>query len=538
MNSPSRNAPCPCGSGKKYKRCCAGKKRPQSDVPYAQTGLTREVLSEAYQLEAQNEFGKAVPLYRRLLEQHSQHPALLWGLGRSLMELRRRHEAADILVQAVTVYPQHEKMVEDAVTRLNILGKPDRALGIAAAAGSNFPGNINILLYKSDALRSLRRDEEAVEVLREIIAREPGHPRATVELVKSLRSLGELDKAVELISTRLAESGRADLERGMLLNELAHIKDQAGDYPAAFAALDESGRLLAVSPEASRHSTERFMQNLTLFKTWVSKNGLPQVEPDPEQRDTRLAFMLGFPRSGTTLLESMLASVEGVVTSDESALIEIPVSYALAQGLADDQVLDALASDKQLLARARQKFWDNMDREYGRDYKLFIDKQPMNTFNLAHIRLLFPGAKIIFSIRDPRDVCLSCFFQWLGFAQISTLFLDWQTTADTYARMMSYWIEIEPHLNDAVCKVRYEDLVSTLPVELRRVVEYLGLPWDDELLSFTARSQDKHYTTPSNRAVKEQVTRAAVQRWKNYPEAVAQIQPVLAPMIEHFGYEP
>jgi len=536
MNSPARNAPCPCGSSKKYKRCCGKAKEAAVAQNYATTGLTREALTEVYKLEAQNQFGRAVVRYRSLLKQHAQHPALLWGLGRSLMELRRRHVAADALLQAVEAYPQHEKMVEDTVTRLNILGKPDKALQVAETAGSNFPGNINILLYKSDALRILQQDEKATEVLREIIRREPDHPRASVELVKCLRNLRWVEEAEELISQRLTGAVVSGLERGMLLNELAHLKDQQGQYGAAFAALCESGPLVAASPESLQHSPDRYLASLTTFQQRVSQDGLPETPPDPGLRDSRLVFMLGFPRSGTTLLESMLGDIDGVLTSDESALIDIPVSYTLAQGLADGEELHALANDPHLLASARDKFWNNLEQEYGSDYRLFIDKQPMNTFYLAHIRLLFPNAKIIFSIRDPRDVCLSCFFQWLGFTNVSRLFLDWHSTADIYARMMSYWFELEPHLGEAVCKLRYEDLVSDLPGQLQRVVEFLALPWSDDLLNFTQRSQAKHFTTPSNRAVKEKVNRRAVARWKNYAEETAEIEPILAPAIERFGY--
>jgi Tfp pilus assembly protein PilF len=533
---PSRNNPCPCGSGKKYKKCCLGKTT-AAQPTQSGGGLFRQQLARAYDLEESGQLREAGRMYEQLLKTHPNHPALLWGQGRCFMHFKLREAAATVLEQAVSVYPAHEQMVEDVIGRLVKLGKPDTALRISDKALKDFPASTGILINRGDTLSAMGRDEDAIALYREVLQLLPEHAGVTLSLVRSLRNKGEIDEAIAEAQQGLAVTTEPGLVRAGLLNQLAHCQDSQGDYEHAFPIMVESGAMALATPQARSVDSEAYLRRLDSYQQWLDVNELPVPTPSACEADSRLVFVLGFPRSGTTLLESMLIAAPGVISSGEAALLDAAISKIMSSGVSIENTLDAMGPGSQeLLAEARSEYWRRLQASYGNDYQVFIDKQPMNTLYLAHIKILFPNAKIIFCQRDPRDVCLSCFFQWFLINGTNKLFLDWQTTADLYSKFMNYWSKLEPVLGDTVYKVRYEELVGDFPQKIRELVKYAGIPWDDSILSFSEINREKYFTTPSNRAVREGVKKTAVQRWEKYPDAIRQVEDLLSPIVERFGY--
>lgn len=499
--------------------------------------MSRQSLGQAYDLEQAGRFHDAGELYERLLQRHPNHPALLWGQGRCLMHFKLREAAATVLEQAVRVYPAHEQMVEDVITRLLVLGKPDVALRLSDRGIKDFPENSGIKIQRGDALRVIGRDDEAIAIYRDILERTPGHPGVTLSLVNSLRHNEQMEEALLMARECLADGVVTGLERAGLVNELAQIEDSKGNYQQAFAALIESGEIALDTAQARAVDSEPYLRRVASYQQWVESNGLPVSAPGADSEDDRLVFLLGFSRSGTTLLESMLTAAPGVASSGEAPLIDAALSVIASSGVSIENTLDAMGPENaELLEKARAEYWRKLKVSYGDDFKVFIDKQPMNTLYIAHIRILFPNARIIFCMRDPRDVCLSCFFQWFGVNGTNKLFLDWDATADFYARVMNYWLEVKPLVNDAVCEVRYEELVRDFPGQIRALAASIGIPWDDAILSFAQANQQRFYTTPSNRAVREGVKQDKMQRWKHYPWAFEEVDSALSPLLERLGY--
>ena len=151
--------------------------------------------------------------------------------------------------------------------------------------------------------------------------------------------------------------------------------------------------------------------------------------------------------------------------------------------------------------------------------------------------MVFPHAKIIVALRDPRDVCLSCFFQHFGLNPAMIKFLDWSSTTANYNKVMSYWLAIKPHLSLSWMEVRYEDTVSDLATQAGRLLQHIGVDWEDAVLSHYKRSSDSYVSTPSYQAVRAPVHKKAIARWKNYPEASLKALADLQPFIDAFGYE-
>ena len=169
--------------------------------------------------------------------------------------------------------------------------------------------------------------------------------------------------------------------------------------------------------------------------------------------------------------------------------------------------------------------------------KILVDKMPLNIVELGLINVLFPSAKVIVALRDPRDTCLSCFQQRFELTDSMVNFLDIQSTAQAYADVMGLWRHYKPILTLPVLEYRYEDLVADFDGTVGRILEFIGLPWDEAIQGYREAAGKRAIRTPSYQAVTAPVSAQAVGKWKAYEDGLAPVLPVLAPLVAAFGYD-
>jgi hypothetical protein len=245
---------------------------------------------------------------------------------------------------------------------------------------------------------------------------------------------------------------------------------------------------------------------------------------------------MGFLRSGTTLLEQILAVHPEVAHLEErETLIDASRTY-LTGGEGLDR-LAALSQDE--LGRLRALYWRRVE-SFGVNprRKVFIDKQPLNVFNLPLIARLFPRAKILFAVRDPRDVVLSCFRRHFDVNAVMFEFLTLEDGARFYSAVMDLADTARAKLPLDVLEHRYEDMVADLEGRVRRVCDFLGIDWSEEMRHFSLAAQGRSIRSPSAGQVRRDLYRSAVESWRNYSAQLAPILPILEPWVERFGYPP
>jgi hypothetical protein len=155
------------------------------------------------------------------------------------------------------------------------------------------------------------------------------------------------------------------------------------------------------------------------------------------------------------------------------------------------------------------------------------------------IHRLFPEARIVFALRHPCDVVLSCFMQNFRLSKTMASFLTVENAARYYAAVMEFWATVRERLPLDVHTVRYEDLLDDQERELRALSDFLGIGWEEGLLSHERTARERGYIrTPSYHQVTEGLYRRSSGRWQRYAEQMAPALPVLAPWVERFGYEP
>ena len=175
--------------------------------------------------------------------------------------------------------------------------------------------------------------------------------------------------------------------------------------------------------------------------------------------------------------------------------------------------------------------------DYSIDSKKYLlDKLPLNIINVGLISRLFPEAHILVALRDPRDVCLSCFMQTFTLNQAMRQFLEIDDTARFYATVMDLWLHYKNILRINYLETRYEDIVEDLEESAKRILDFIGASWNEDVMKFYKSAATRHVHTPSYQSVTQPIYRNAIAKWKNYNQQLESTTPILNPFLKEFGY--
>ena len=444
--------------------------------------------------------------------------ATLLALGRALNLAGRSREALVPLSAAMRVAPADpEILVALGLTQANLGGfiAAERAYRLALEAAPEFgPAvlNLGILLEQSN-----RADELAgLTGVRE-------HPylRALIE-----RHAGRFAEALALAET-VGDEVDASL-RAQLIGQLA---ERLGQSETAFAAFEAMNRAVAADPASRVVNAAEYREGIearTARLTPARVSGWSRIEI--ELARPAPVFLVGFPRSGTTLLDTILMGHPGVAVLEEE-----PVLQRVQEALGDPARLGELTSEE---ANAlRTLYFEALDERRGTAGRLMIDKLPLNIVRAELIHRIFPDARFLLALRDPRDAVLSCFMQNFKINAAMANFLDLGDAARLYATAFRHWQRCAELLPLNVHTIRYEDLLDDPEAVLRPLMRFLGLEWDDRLLAHTDTAAKRGLIrTPSYGQVTQPLYRRAAGRWTRYAKQLAPVLPLLDPWARRWGY--
>jgi len=357
------------------------------------------------------------------------------------------------------------------------------------------------------------------------------------------RLAGRMDEAEGLLRPLLADTQPSTWStriRGWY--ELGGILDRQGRFDEAMAAWLTAKELLRPSAAQYIAAQESVHLQLQEASANISESVLGRwfdagatLEPVH-----RLALLCGHPRSGTTLLEQVLDSHPGVISAEETPIFfetYLDLKRGFPEGASMVKVLESATPERLRQARASYFRCMNLFQNNGIGDRLLIDKNPSLTTLIPAVIRVFPEAKFLVALRDPRDVCLSFFMQPLPLNLTSASYLTLEGTVREYAALMGIWRAIGPRMRNPFIEVRYEDLVEDLESVSKRVLEFLGLPWDERVLHFDEYARKKLVRSPTYADVTKPVFKGAVGRWRNYQKYLEPWMEKLAPFIKAFGYE-
>jgi len=464
---------------------------------------------------------------------------LRWAFAQCCFDVARREEALEALEGW-----QHFEMptIEFSVLIIQLLGMlaaVDPAEPAVERLLANPPRSGRAALGCITILERLHRLDEAGAALEQLELHdprlEPDPDRLMMSAVLASRG-GRHEEAYRGLMRALSYQKDA-AHRHRLQFPLARTCDALGRYEEAFAVAEEAHRsqvefVELAQGKASIEQSQYWMLTASGcdsrdVATWGAEG--PTAEKSP-------IFIVGFPRSGTTLLEQVLDSHPLLQSMDEQGLVLRAVTEITNRGINYPSELGILSDST--LDEVRAAYWERARKRVrllpGRR---LVDKVPLNLIFVPMIRRLFPNAPIIVAIRHPCDTLLSCFLQHFASPPLALACRDLTTLARVYSRSFGFWYAQTPLLRPRSYELRYESLTADFDSEVHKLSTFLGLPWDDAMLAPGAHARAKGFiSTPSYAQVIEPISSRSVNRWRHYERHFIEALPILMPWMERWGY--
>tara|TARA_R110000824_G_scaffold118960_14_gene271907 strand:- start:24801 stop:26714 length:1914 start_codon:yes stop_codon:yes gene_type:complete len=404
---------------------------------------------------------------------------------------------------------------------------------------------VEFLAMRAVSHERLSELPEAIAVGARVLAEQPTHGAALRAWAKAqrrqakrepeiLRSLKDRLTAIDCDSLSLDDART-------IYSELAQICDELGETEKAFGYFQKQNDKTMQSAIEYDLDRDSYLADLENLVSVFQPELLDKLEANRknligESSDRVPTFIVGFPRSGTTLLDQILDAHPDVQVIEEQPMIRkmrqaidrLPKAYPNA--------LLNLRSDQRKKLQAA--YWREAER-HGADYskRVIIDKMPLSLVHVPAIVSVFPEARIILALRHPADCSLSCFMQDFEMNGAMLNFTSMEGTANLYDLVMTLWQRYEAHLTFNTRQVRYENLITDLRGEVEPILTFLGLEWNEAVSDPAAHAKARGtIRTPSYAQVTQPIYGTAADRWRRYEPFIRPALSRLEPHIRHFGY--
>ncbi len=520
----------------------------------------RRLMAIAAEHQKEGRTEEAERLYRRVLREHPRNIDAMRLLALIAVKAEHVDDAENLLERAIAIAPDFMLAILDLGRIRKEQDRYGEALECFDRAIALEPTQVQTHFLRAATLARASFTNEAIAGYRHCLALRPGHAGALLGLGHALNAVGDNEGAV----TAYADCIRVAPGSGETYWSLANLKTYRFD-DAAVAEMEK----LAAAPGDSRQSEVNFQ--FALAKSWEDRgdyeraweyyrrgNEMQRAEViyDPVQTevmndrivatytpellaslagagdpDPAPIFILGLPRSGSTLLEQILAShsaVEGTAELPYIGRLATSLSRNRPSGINYPEAMRELSPANVAALGAEYLTLARMHRRSGAPR--FIDKMPNNFPNAGFIASILPNAKIIDARRHPLDACLSCFRQL--FAKGQNFTYDLTEIGEyylQYQRMMDHWAAVMP---GRVLTVQYEEVVSDFEVQVRRLLEFCGLPWQDECLRFW--ESERTVRTPSAEQVRQPIYDRSVGYFRHYEGQLGELIEVISPIRDRY----
>ncbi len=521
---------------------------------------TRYFLGNILQMNGRSQ--EAVENYRKAVILQPDYLEALSNLGAVLMALHRFEEARKVLETANSFHPDCPQVLcnlGDLALRdgdyekarsyaASVLGKNpqffdahhlsgkvcrqqedyEKTLKHFSRALEIRPNDENLIGSIAEILEKRSEFSAARQLLQPLLQRGTHNPLVLKAWSALSRSLGKEQEAVHLLESAVARDGLHIHESASLHSELGKQYDHLGDYGRAFEHYRQANLLERELKTQGRMKSGTAFTTIAEINKWFEQFDAAfwKTLPCAGSNSKRPVFVVGMPRSGTTLAEQILASHPDVYGAGELQDIPDLAAHLGEHGTGVGRIRYLASLNRQNITAAAENYLGTLLKR-SPDALRVVDKMPTNFAYIGLISLLFPNAYIIHMQRDPRDTCLSMYFQRFGASMLFTT--DLQELAayySAYTRMMEYWKSV---LDTKILDIQYEELVSDQEHVIRRMIKYCELDWNERCLNFHTSSRDIH--TPSYDQVRKPMYRKSAGRWKHYEKQ-------LAPLIKALNLTP
>lgn len=489
-----------------------------------------EILHNLGVIRMRDDAKEAEKLFRDAIRLKPDYAQAWNHLAYALDLMHRAAEAEEAYRTALRLAPHMGEAWGNLGNILRFKGKVDEALSAYENAILHAPKMAMAYDLLCALLENANRLEAIPGVLEKARQNIPGDPVTLLLEAKIERHRKDFDKAIALLEPYVGREDSAGMKIGY---ELGRLYDSAGRHDDAYKILSHANRLMesvksfqAIDRDSIFTDIDRAegLLNLVPLENWT-----PPM-PSPENP----VFLVGFPRSGTTLLDQILTSHSDIFVAEE-----VPAFHLCMDYIKDPPYPAFLPTltEKDIREMRSLYFGAHHEDHDWQKRKIFVDKLPLNHINLPLIHRLFPKAKIIVALRHPNDCVLSCFMQEFRPNVSNVQFTDLDRTAKLYARSMDLLALAQEKLPLEFHTVRYEDILGDFRGSIEPLLNFLGVDWQESVLKYDETARNRTLiNTPSATQVTQKIYDHAKYRWKHYEEYLKPVFPILEPYIRRFGY--
>ncbi len=464
---------------------------------------------------------QAIEYYLRALENDPRRSSALNWLGCILHTQGKLDEAITQYRKALDVDPRFATCWNNMGSSLMTAGRLDEAKNAFEMTLKLIPQHIDTIVNLATLYERKNNHEDAYKILEPMFKKGIKDLGLGIAFVSICNKVNRCGEATEYLEGLLQKQTLPETRQVYAHFALGKLYDKLGRYDDAFSHYQRANYLRPDTFSEIEHAAT--MDAVTRTFDWNFISSAPRTSI----KTSRPVFIIGMPRSGTSLTEQILARHDQIYGAGE--LLDIG-DHAERLG----KLLGPVPGYPDSLRKITSALLDNTAlaylnhlQELSADARYVTDKLPQNFTHLGLINLLFPDAKIIHCIRDPRDTCLSIYFQ--HFSEAHTYASKLENIAAyylVYQRMMKHWKTV---LNIPMLEIKYEDLVTQQEETSRKLVEFVGLEWDNKCLDF--HKTDRFVPTSSYDQVTEKMYTRSMARWKHYEQHIDPLLAKLKPIL-------
>ena len=503
-----------------------------------------DILFNARHAMKQREFGKSIALYEKALNSAANvKVSMVCEALAPLTESQSLAEAVKFLSQWIDKLPPSAQLhavrgqvylglrrVEDAKTDYQ------RAISIQADDPYTHAQVANVL-------ERLHQLDEALDSIDRARSLDPGNFIYAAPQSIILGRLKRYDEAKKIL-IEATQAAMPPVNKFLAWIHLAGVYDKTGDYDQAFSAYEQARE--ALGSEADKHwelarlqgaQFDQALARLTKDRVHRWRDSFTQ-RPLVNDLPQPMCFFVGHPRSGTTLVEQIMAAHSKVLTLDETTALSA-LSDSISRQRDYAPLSDTLDSMKPHDCEKAAYFYmqeaaKQTDQPFAK--MSILDKHPSNLTALPTVMRIFPTSRVLMALRDPRDVLVSCMLQAFEPTAVSVQFRNVETAMQHGAKTWGAWLQMREVIAQPWHEIRYENLVDSFEDEARKLVDFMGLPWEDGLLDFHKKAAKRYVSTPSYAGVGTPVNKKSVARWRNYEPFLKPHLHIIEPVLEQLGY--
>ena len=521
----------------------------------------RKLLAQAAKLHKEGKLEEAEKLYRQALKNNPDNVDAMRMLAMLAATLKHFDDAERLLRRAIAIAPDFLAAVIDLGRVLKEQDRFEEAIGCFKKAIGINPNNPQTHFLLAGACAPAALNHEAVKGYQKTLELSPRHPGALLGLGNALKTVGRLDEAVRayhdcidvkpnngetywslanLKTYRFSDEQLAEMEKRVedgntsgdksevnFLFALGKAYDDRQDYERAWHYYDRGNNKQRMLVQYDPVHTETINDGIIeVFDQALLEEKSGAGHPDPAP-----IFILGLPRSGSTLVEQVLAShsqVEGTSELPYLGRVATSLNRNRTDGVNYPRAVRELEAENLAALGEDYVRYAQLHRTEGKPF--FVDKMPNNFPTIGFLHLILPNARIIDARRHPLDACVGNYRQ--HYARGQTFAYDLTDIGEyylQYQRMMDHWEEVLP---GRILTVQYEEVVTDFDNQVRRILDYCGLPWEEDCIRFY--ETERPVRTASSEQVRQPIYTGALNFWRNYEAHLDELIEILEPVRHRY----